>query len=380
MPAQEELPVSDAVSQRMIGFRVRAAREAKGWTQDELAALLHLESRQSVSDLENGKRSIKPDELVVLSDAFDRDLDYFVEPFSVAGEAQFNWRVSPRVPATALDEFEARSGSLVGLLRWLREQQASSTSALKRNLRLSQHSTFETAQARAEQLGAELELGSTPAHILLEKIEKQLDIPVLMVDPDTLTGGSISGATCHLEEMTCILINRNESEARRAYNLAHELHALTWEAMRPDRRETNVAEKWGPGRKRVEWLADNFAAALLMPRASVDGLVEPGQAASVAHLREVAKALGVSNQALAWRLRGLNHIEESTCDRLLHSHQSIAPLSIPKLYSPDFVRMLHEAIDKGRVSARKVVKALRLSLDQLTRIFGQYGLSAPFEL
>jgi Zn-dependent peptidase ImmA (M78 family)/DNA-binding XRE family transcriptional regulator len=373
--------VSDAVSQRMIGFRVRAAREAKGLTQDELAALLHLENRQSVSDLENGKRSIKPDELVVLSDALDRDLDYFVEPFSVAGEAQFNWRVSPKVSATALDEFEDRSGSLVGLLRWLREQQASSTSALKRNLRLSQHSTFETAQARAEQLGVELELGSTPAHTLLEKVEKQLDIPVLMVDPDTLPSGSISGATCHLEEMSCILINRNESEARRAYNLAHELfHALTWEAMRPDRRETNVAEKWGPGRKRVEQLADNFAAALLMPRASLDGLVKAEKAASVSHLREVATVLGVSNQALAWRLRGLNRIEESTRDRLLHSHQSIAPLSIPKLYSPDFVRMLHEAIDKGRVSARKVVKVLHLSLDQLTRILGQYGLSAPFEL
>ncbi len=175
-----------------------------------------------------------------------------------------------------------------------------------------------------------------------------------MVDPDTLTGGSISGATCHLEEMTCILINRNESEARRGYNLAHELfHALTWEAMRPDRRETNVAEKWGPGRKRVEQLADNFAAALLMPLASLDGLVKPGQAVSVSHLREVATVLGVSNQALAWRLRGLNRIEESTCNRLLHSHQSIAPLSIPKLYSPDFVRMLHEAIDKGRVSVRE---------------------------
>jgi hypothetical protein len=65
---------------------------------------------------------------------------------------------------------------------------------------------------------------------------------------------------------------------------------------------------------------------------------------------------------------------------LLHSHQSIASLSIPKLYSLEFVRMLHEAIDKGRVSVRKVAKTLHLSLDQLSRIFGQHGLSAPFEL
>ena len=374
--------MSDIVSQRSLGFRVRAAREAKGWTQDELAAQLRLENRQSVSDLENGKRSIKPDELVVLSDVLDRELDYFLDPFSVVGEAQFNWRVSPNVPESALNEFEDRSGSLVGLLRWLREQQVSSASALKRNLRLSQSSTFETAQARAEQLGAELELGSTPAHMLLEKVEKQLDIPVLMVDPDTLTNGSISGATCHLEEMSCILINRKESEARRAYDLAHELfHALTWEAMRPERRETNVTEKCTPsGRKRIEQLADNFAAALLMPRASLDDLVKPGQAVRIAHLREVATVLGVSNQALAWRLRGLNRIEEETCERLLHSHQSIAPLGIPKLYSADFVRLLHEAIDKGRVSARKVGKALHLSLNQLTRVFSQYGLAAPFDL
>jgi Zn-dependent peptidase ImmA (M78 family)/DNA-binding XRE family transcriptional regulator len=374
--------VSDTISQRSIGFRVRAAREAKGWTQDELAVLLHLENRQSVSDLENGKRSVRPDELVVLSDALERELDYFVEPFSVAGEAQFNWRVSPKVPESALNEFEDRSGSLVGLLRWLREQQASNTSALKRNLRLSQHSTFETAQARAEQLGIELELGRTPAHTLLQKVEKQLDIPVLMVDPDTLTGGSISGATCHLEEMSCILINRKESEARRAYDLAHELfHALTWEAMRPERRETNVTHKREPsGRKRIEQLADNFAAALLMPRGTVDELVKPGQPTRITHLREVATEFGVSNQALAWRLRGLNRIDEETCERLLHSHQSIAPLAMPKLYSSDFVRLLREAIDTGRVSARKVAKTLHLSLDQLTRLFGQYGLSAPFEL
>jgi hypothetical protein len=90
--------------------------------------------------------------------------------------------------------------------------------------------------------------------------------------------------------------------------------------------------------------------------------------------------LGVSNQALAWRLHALGRIDEGTCGQLLRARQSIPPLSLPKLYSADFVRMLHEAIEKGRVSARKVVKALRLSLDQLTKIFVQYGLAAPFEL
>jgi Zn-dependent peptidase ImmA (M78 family)/transcriptional regulator with XRE-family HTH domain len=374
--------MTDIPSARIIGSRVRAARESKGCTQDELAAHLQLENRQSVSDIETGNRAIKPDELVILSDVLERDLDYFVEPFSVAGEAKFNWRVSPTVPGDALNEFEERSSRLVGLLRWLREQQNSSTSALKKNLRLSLHSTFEVAQARAEQLGAELELGPEPGYTLLEKIERMLDIPVLMVDSDVFADGSISGATCHLDEMSCILINRKEGEARRAYNLAHELfHALTWEAMEPDRRESNTIEdRNSVGRKRIEQLANNFAAALLMPRASIHQFVNQGNRSDVAHLREVASALSVSYQALAWRLSNMNVIDDKTFKQLSHSHQSIVAFATPKLYSPNFMRMLHEAIDKGRVSARKIAKTLRLNLDQLGNVFAEHKMTVPFEL
>ena len=372
----------DVPSTRSIGFRVRAAREAKGCTQDELAAHLQLDNRQSVSDIETGKRAIKPDELVILSDVLDRELDYFVEPFSVAGEAKFNWRVSPTVPGDALNDFEERSSKLVGLLRWLREQQDSSTSALRKNLRLSLQSTFEVAQARAEQLRAELELGPEPGHTLLDKVERVLDIPVLMVDADVFAEGSISGATCHLDEMSCILINRRESEARRAYNLAHELfHALTWEAMEPDRRESDTIEdRNSAGRKRIEQLANNFAAALLMPRTSIHQLVNQENRSDVAHLREAASTLGVSYQALAWRLSNMNLIDDKAFNQLAHSHQLAVPVATPKLYSPSFARMLHEAIDKGRVSARKVSKTLRLDLGQLGNVFAEHKMTVPFEL
>ena len=69
-----------------------------------------------------------------------------------------------------------------------------------------------------------------------------------------------------------ILINRNESEARRFFDLAHELfHALTWDAMKADHRESNSVEARTKG-KRIEQLANNFAAALLMPLASLANL------------------------------------------------------------------------------------------------------------
>lgn len=52
----------------------------------------------------------------------------------------------------------------------------------------------------------------------------------------------------------------------------------------------------------------------------------------------------------------------------------------PKRFSPSFVRMLHEALENGRLSARKAAKAMGLGLGGLTELFAQYDLAAPFEL
>lgn len=95
----------EKISQKLIGYRVKAAREAKGWTQDQLTQGMGLNDRQTVSDIENGKRALKPDEMLTLSDLLDRDLEFFIDPFAVAGEAQFSWRATPEVPEDSLDGF-----------------------------------------------------------------------------------------------------------------------------------------------------------------------------------------------------------------------------------------------------------------------------------
>jgi Zn-dependent peptidase ImmA (M78 family)/transcriptional regulator with XRE-family HTH domain len=371
----------ERISQKLIGYRVKAARVAAGWTQDRLTQGLGLNDRQSISDIENGKRALKPDELLGLSDLLDRDIEYFIDPFAVTGEAQFSWRAAPEVPKDSLDGFELKAGQWIGLLRWLREQQDSRTSVLKRALRLSTQSSFEDAQERAESLAAELGLGVIPAETLIDKIERELDIPVLFVDTiQAEDGQSISGATCHLEEMGVILINRNETETRRCYDLAHELfHALTWDAMKPDHRESNSVEDRNKG-KRVEQLADNFAAALLMPRASLDKLIDRDRIDDIAHLCEVAALLRIAPKALAWRLFNLKLIGDDTRRNLHQEKQRPSVSGPPKRFSLTFVRMLHEALENGRLSARKAAKAMGLGLSGLTDLFAQYDLPAPFEL
>ncbi len=371
----------EKISQKLIGYRVKAAREGRGWTQDELAKHLDLNDRQSISDIENGKRALKPDEMLTLSDVLDRDIEFFIDPLAVAGEARFSWRAAPEMPEDTLDRFELKAGQWIGLLRWLREQRDSRASVLKRALRLSAQSSYEDAQERAESLCVELELGIVPAESLIEKIEREMDIPVLFVDTvDAADGQSISGATCHLEEMGVILINRNESEARRFFDLAHELfHALTWDALEPEHRESNSVEGRNKG-KRIEQLADNFAAALLMPRASLDKLIDQSRLEDAAHLCEVAALLRVAPVTLSWRLFNLKLISDDTRRRLSQEKQRPSVSAPPKRFSPTFVKMLHEALDNGKLSARKAAKAMGLGLSGLIDLFAQYDLAAPFEL
>jgi len=371
----------DKISHKLIGLRVKVAREAKGWTQNQLAEGLGLNDRQSVSDIENGKRALRAEEMLALTDLLERDIEFFIDPFAVAGEAQFNWRADPDLPEDSLNSFELKAGQWIGLLRWLREQHDSRTSVLKRALRLSIQSSYEEAQERAESLAAELDLGVIPAETLINKIERELDIPVLFVDTiETADGKSISGATCHLEEMGVILINRNESEARRFFDLAHELfHALTWDAMRPEHRESNSFEERIKG-KRVEQLANSFAAALLMPQASLDKLIDKERLNDITHLCEVAALLRVAPVALAWRLFNLKLIDEYTRLTLSQEKQRQSVYGTPKQFSASFVKILHEALENGRLSARKAAKVIGISLGGLTDLFDQYGLPAPFEL
>jgi Zn-dependent peptidase ImmA (M78 family)/transcriptional regulator with XRE-family HTH domain len=365
-----------------IGRRVQLARDAKGLTQAELAHRLAITSHQSVSELEKGNRRLQPDELVKLADVLERDIEYFVDPFSLAGEAQYSWRRTPGVDDSAAADFSARADRTVGLLRWLRLQDEDAFDPLKKSLRLSDCSTFEDAQEAGERLARILKLGPVPAEKLLDKIEQDLDVPVLYVDMNAgRNKHSVSGATVHLADFTCILINRNEPKWRRAFDLAHELfHALTWETMRPEEVESNALEQRGTGKKdRIEQLADNFAAALLLPRALLEPKFTRTGTADREQLRALADYFGVSTAALAYRLFNLRWIDGATRDELKAMPLEGGNIERPKLFSAKFTALLAQALHEGRLSPRKAAKLLSFNLDKLAELFTQWGLAAPFE-
>lgn len=364
---------AERLTHRSLGYRVRDARDQKDWSQEKLSEQLGFKDRQTISDIETGKRSLRPEEIVRISELLDVPVEDLLDPFSVVGEANYSWRASKEIGDEALREFENQMSRVVGLLRWMRNKDSIKANPLKQSLKVDKTATFELAQERAEQLGKTLELGMIPAELLVERIENRLDIPILFIDVDhSNASDQISGATCHLHDLGVILVNRNESPGRRNFDIAHELfHALTWDSIPPDHRESN---------RRVEHLADNFAAALLMPVESLKRLIDTNGMQDPIHLAEVASKLLVSPIALSYRLLNLNWIPKETQEALGGQCERYETPSRPLQYSQAFTKMLHTSIGRGRLSARKAAKALGTNLTSLARHFEGYEMSTPFDI
>lgn len=358
----------------LVGARIRAKREELGFSQEAVARHLGFNDRQILSAIETGERRVTAEELLRFSEVLAAPLDYFTDPFLLAGEGRFSWRQSG-VPARKLDAYEQQAGRLIALFRALGAQMGRRPPLLRRALALSKASSYEDAAEAGERFAEEFALGEAPALRLARAMERDLGILVLMVD--AVPG--VSGAACRLPELDAVLINRREVPGRRHYDLAHELfHILTWDAMPPERLEDVAAEPRG----RVERLADSFASAVLMPRAVLDRLGPwnglEGEALAE-RLNPAAEGLGVTASALRWRLAGAGLLPRAAArgvdEALLRNNGRKGAREVPPLFSRPFAELVADAVDAGRISARRAAGLLGLAVDDLSDAFAAHGVA-----
>jgi Zn-dependent peptidase ImmA (M78 family)/transcriptional regulator with XRE-family HTH domain len=369
------------MSASAIGARIKARREELGFSQEAVAWHFGFKDRQTLSSIETGERRVTAEELLKAVEILAAPLDYFTDPFLLSGEGRFSWRQSGINPKV-LDSYEQDAGRLIAAFRTLGAQLGRKPPLLRRTLGLTKSSSYQDAAAAGERFAAEFQLGSAPALRLADAMEQKLDILVLMVD--AVPG--VSGAACHLPEFDAVLINRNEVPGRRHYDLAHELfHVLTWETMPPERLE----DTRGPIRGRVEQLADNFAGALLMSSAALEpfggdwtGLEEDTLATK---LNDMAETLGVTAVALKWRLVSIGRLSKATAQavedaKLRHNGRPDGRRPLPPLFSRRFAEVLAEALDAGRVSARRAASLMGLAVDELAKVFAAHGVTVAVDL
>lgn len=366
------------MSTQIIGPRLKALRDARGIDQEAVRAMLGVGSRQIVSQIETGERSIKAEELSRLIEGLEVDLDYFTDPYRLVGEAGFCWRQSGRTLAD-LKDYERTASSWIALYRHEAPRVGRPARLTRPKLPLTRQSSFEDAAQEGERVAETLGLmgdDTCPAAGLADAMEREWGILVLMVD--AIDG--VSGAACRLPDLDAVLVNRREVVGRRNFDLAHELfHLMTWEQMPPDYVEDPGA---GVKRNRVEQLADNFASALLMPAKVIArfGSWKMGADELVDRLNEVAEILQVTAQALKWRLKGLGQLSQAVvrelADDLLRNNgrQGDAGGTLPALFSRGFMEVLGAALEMGNLSVRRAARTLDMALDDLDALFVRHDV------
>ncbi len=364
-----------------IGTRLRVARERSGLTQQQLATALGLRHRQTVASIEADSRQLHAPELIAAMRILDVDLDFFTDPFRLVGEGQFSFRTNGNPDSQELDDFEDRAGRWIAMYRELAREEGLPMHWLGYKLNLSPRSAFEDGEASGEAAAALWKLGARPANRLREVMEDRLHILVLDVD----TPPGISGAASRVSGLNCALVSRRETEGRRNFDLAHELfHLLTWDALPPER-AVGSSERSHGKRWRIERLAENFAAAFLMPASIVTQVWEATAGLGDLHqrLNKVAGEMGVSSQACKWRLRNLSQLSkaetEAIDDRFLSAgHGAKRASDEVRPFSGEFVRCISRALDDGRLSVMRAAGVLGLSVRELEQLLHSYGQSPYF--
>lgn len=366
-----------------IAQRIKTLRARNGLTQHDLAERLGFNNRQTLSAVERGEREVKPAELAAAAEIFDVTVDYFTDAFRLVGEAEgsFSFRTED-VPVEVVDEFEERAGRWVATFRTLSEGAGVPRQRVSRKLELTERSSYEDAQACAEALRREWRLGDRPAVGLEDALRGELDVLILHVDAPR----GISGAASYLPGQRTILVNRRESLGRRMFDIAHELfHLLTWDAMPPDRVEDT--EPSVGQRDRVEQLANNFAAALLMPEETVKGMWAQRKGDDIHEWLDThASQLSVSSVAMMWRLYNLDCLTRKELDAIdeerLASNgrggDEVRRWPLP--FSRVFIQRIQAAIEEGRLSLRRAVELLDMSPEDLGELCRAYDVPLSYQL
>ena len=368
-----------SMTTHLIGRRIQAIRKKRGLSQQHLAELFGLNDRQTVSAMENGARRITADELILAVEKLDMPLEYFTDPFLLAGEGRFSWR-HDGVDANQLEDFELSVSRWIAAYRELAPRVGREMPLMRRMLSITRQSSFEDAIQAGERFADEFNLGCVPAKRLGHVMERKLGILVLMINAHQ----GIYGAACRLHELDTVLIARHEIAGRRNFNLAHELfHLLTWNAMPPE----HLEEATETGGSRVEQLANNFAAALLMP---ANTLAKFGDWSAnehnflIEHLNTTADKLHVTALALKWRLVSIGalsqEIAHSVPDAALWNNgHDIAQVETPVLFSQPFAEVIGLAVGAGYISVRRVATLLDLTIEEIQGLFKLHNVMQPVE-
>lgn len=296
-----------------IGDRLRVARSTSGLTQEQAAQRLGL-ARTTLVAIERGDRPPRPEELVALAKLYGASVHSLLRPSAVRVDvvAQFRRTRGAGEDGNGLEALTLLHDLAAAYVEL--EQRLHKVTLLDYppERRLGRGRVEQQAEELAAELRARLGLGLGPIPDLVGLLELELGLRIF-VRP---LPSSIAGVYAYHDELgACVLLNRLHPRVRRRWTLSHELaHFIT------TRREPSVARNREDRKHPDGVFADAFAAAFLMPSATVRRIFDEyvGQEGkfSARHLILGAHRLGVSLEAFGRQLEKLEFLPSGTYDSL----------------------------------------------------------------
>jgi Zn-dependent peptidase ImmA (M78 family)/DNA-binding XRE family transcriptional regulator len=299
-----------------LGARLRAAREARGFTQAQAAVELQV-SRPLLIAMERGSRQVQPEELIKLARLYGRPVSDLLRPTEppVAIGARFRAALASAPETDNLPGLIARLEELAdNYLDLLRRAGAEPPGQYPPVRRIDHLDPAQAGEDLASEERNRLGIGDGPIQRLREVLEIDVGLRIF-IEP---LPSRVAGLFVYVEPLGgCIALNANHPSERRRWTLAHEYaHFL----VSRDRAEVTLVTH----RRQVpesERFADSFAANFLMPRSGLSrrfNELKRSKAGPItaAALVQLAHAYRVSVQALTLRLEDLRLVRAGTWDRL----------------------------------------------------------------
>lgn len=365
-----------------LGKRIQEIRKRRGVQQKALADAVGWSDRQTVSDVEHGKREVKAWELHKISEFLHVDMNELLPGAAALPQAPYVlWRQKPSEAKLQEGRFLQQCDNYVRveqLLQAPEEQTSLAPEELPKKVVDLASFSSEDASNLAEIYRDRMNLGDFPATQLLDVLEDRYGIKFIVDQEDSPE----HSAACSRSEKGCfILINGQEPESRQHFSIAHELfHLITWDS------EMLVRIEKDPDlHEKNEMLANEFAASLLIPQEKLQ--LELARICSKGPITGVevvvlAERFRVSKAALLLRLRKMNLLKpkefkaiQSTLNSVSYSRESRQNYrNIARQLRRKFVRLVYLAYERAMLSRAKAAKLLSVPLVELSDYFSDFGL------
>ena len=364
----------DNLEPKALGARLRQAREARGWTQQQLSDRLGV-ARTTVVAIEKGERRIKPGELVELASLLGRSVSDLLqrntpgEGLAVQLRGVLPGNADPDL-LSAIDELQRRCEDYVHLEELC---QAPLRRRYPPDYDLQGIDPELAAEDVASSERRRLDLGEGPLVNLRDILEADVGLRVFQLDLPS----KVAGLFVFAEDVGgCIAVNLRHPAERRHLSMAHELgHFLT-----SRHRSEITAEGRYERRPAGERFAEAFARAFLLPASGLRRRFleldrDRPKGLTLGDLCRLAHFYGVPVEATTRRLEELRLIPAGTWERL--RREQIKVREFQNLLGLEPVHGDDEALPPRYVAlAVEAWQREQLSEGQLARFLGTDRLGA----